>query len=94
MTKQATYILVACLLALSVYLKSPIVGVFSVVLMAVEYAKDILMKNQVVEEVETLKTVNAAIQSELNKQRVKTEEIEKEVTRILQRVVETTGGDF
>jgi rRNA maturation endonuclease Nob1 len=94
MNRQATYGLVVALLALSVYLKSPIVGVFSVVLMGLDFAREILMKNQVVKEVEELKSVNSAIQTELNVQRMKIEEVNKELVRVTQRLVETTGGDF
>ena len=94
MNRQATYGLVVALLALSVYLKSPIVGVFSVVLMGLDFAREILMKNQVVAEVEELKVVNAAVQKELNNQRAKMEEYGRELVRITQRLVETSGGDF
>ena len=94
MNRQATYGLVVALLALSVYLKSPIVGIFTVVLLGLDFAREILMKNQVVKEVEELKSVNSAIQTELNVQRVKIEEFNKELVRVTQRLVETTGGDF
>lgn len=94
MNRQTTYGLVVALLALSVYLKSPIVGIFTVVLLGLDFAREILMKNQVVKEVEELKSVNSAIQTELNVQRVKIEEFNKELVRVTQRLVETTGGDF
>ena len=91
MNKQPTYILVGFLLALSVYLKSPIVGIFSVVLIAVEYGKDILIKNNVVKEVEDLKEVILALQSQANLERVRMEQIEKEMTNMRMRIAETIG---
>lgn len=94
MTKTPVYILVGLLLALSVYLKSPFVGIFSVVLVGIEYAKDILLKNNIVKEVEDVKAVMLALQNECNQRRVKQEQFEKELTAITQRVRDTVGDGF
>lgn len=91
MTKTPTYILVGLLLALSVYLKSPVVGIFSVVMMAIDFLREILMKNQVVKEMEELKAINKALQTESNSQRAKIEGIEKDMIGVQRRISETIG---
>ena len=91
MNKNSMYALVVCLLALSVYLKSPMVGVSTVVLVAVEYLRDILMKNNIVKDIEDLKGVITALQSQANSERNRREILEKEMANVRQRVSDFAG---
>jgi hypothetical protein len=92
--KIAAYSLSVCLLGLSVYLKSPLVAVASVLLFAFHYGHEVLLKvqdNKLFEQVQAELVVVKANAAATN---ARLEDMNKDLAATLVRVRETLGESF
>jgi len=92
--KLAAYILAVALLGLSIYLKSPLVAIASVILFGFHYGHEILLKVQDNKEIVALRAEISNIRQTSSIDRQRIEEMEKDLSQALVRVRETLGESF
>lgn len=90
----AVYVLSIFLLMLSVYLHSPLVAIVTVVLIALDHARDILLKLQENKLVEALRLELSDVRNILSMDRTRLEAVEKELANAIVRIRESLGESF
>ena len=90
----AVYALSILLLGLSIYLKSPLVAISSVILIALDHARDILLKLQENKLVEALRLELGDVRNVLSADRTRLESVEKELANAIVRIRESLGESF
>jgi hypothetical protein len=90
----AAYALSVALLCLSVWLHSPLIAIATVVLFALDHARDILLKVQESKDVTEVKAVINDIADNVVKDRARIEQLERDLNAALVRVRETLGESF